>query len=202
MDGIDPSVAGERMKPGLRDGLRESIDKALKIMSTVREAQGQRQSRRAVTIATLSISIAFLIGLPGVQHLDTPLILAAIAVGFAIPLLGMALRLSYLDFTPEAPEFTVKVLKAAHAFCQGIGVRCGYFALAALLWHLNPWAAIASFVGLGLSILSPSLVLVTIILRWAMLLRNSRAGVKSEVICKLGSLVDPENHADGVIGAS
>lgn len=173
MDEAQPNEPISEPKPNVGTILKESVADAWRLLGETREQKSISNMKQAVLGATLATAIAIVIALVAVSHLDAPLTLASWAMGFAVPLLVIAFLFSTVEFGPEFPVFLANILRfSSFVVSEGLGglaVLVGFFCL---LWHLSPWATFAAGVGLLLALLAPSLVMLVILVRLAVIYRE------------------------------
>lgn len=174
MDG-QPSVAPETTrKPSLRTILKESSATASDFTQKTREVTGR--PRQVAVGAMLGACLAFLLSILGVQRLDTPLTVGVCAFAAAMPFLIVDLLIASLEFKPELPVAMVNALKVAgFLLCEimgGLGLAVG---VVAVLWHLSGAAVVAMALGLVGALLTPTAVLVVVIVWLALRYRKARA---------------------------
>lgn len=155
------------------DNFKASSNDALKVVENTREVKGR--SLQVLSGSTLAVSISFLIALLGIQHLDTSLTIAEIAVAVSIPCLIAAYYMATTDFSPSVPVFLVNIMNITTFFVyQIIGTICIFVAFVELLWHIFPASVIAVFISSVFVVLAPTFVTVIIIIWLTILVRKAK----------------------------
>jgi hypothetical protein len=203
MDGEQPNVqdkeiqqSGQNQKnepngrqlvaqPSLRDILdilKESYAATLNVLNNTREVTGR--PKQIAIGAMLVTSIVFLIALISAPHLDTRLAVAAGAFGIALPFLTMDFIVASFEFKPDQRTFMVNVLKfAAFRVCEFVGGLCLAVGIGAVLWHFSGTTLVMVIVAVGITILTPAIVLgVIVVWLFALNVKAHRTGIELDVI--------------------
>jgi hypothetical protein len=172
-------------QPNLRDILgilKESYADTLNVLNNTREVTGR--PKQIAIGAMLGISIVFLIALLSTPHLDARLAVAAGAFGIALPFLIMDFIVASYEFKPDQRTFMVSVLKfAAFRVCEFVGAVCLAVGIGAVLWHFSGTTLIVVIVAVGMTILTPAIVLgVIVVWLFALNVTAHRTGIELDVV--------------------